>query len=63
VKKAVKSETLMARDVSEKKKVGTGANLANALEEVELTPKEAKSWYKNLIAGRKVLKPNRNKWL
>jgi len=52
----------VARLVPESEKICTGKDLAEALEHVELAPEEAKAWHKDMVAGRKALKPQRNKW-
>jgi len=52
----------VARLVPETEKICTGADLAKALEDVELSPSEARAWHKDLVATRKALKPQGNKW-
>jgi prevent-host-death family protein len=52
----------VARLVPETEKVCTGADLAKGLENVELTPDEARAWHKDLVAARKALKPQGDKW-
>jgi antitoxin (DNA-binding transcriptional repressor) of toxin-antitoxin stability system len=52
----------VARLGPETEKICTGADLAKALEEVELTVEEAAAWHKDLVAARKALKPQGNKW-
>ena len=52
----------VARLVPETEKICTGADLAKALEKVELTPDEARAWHKDLVAARKALKPQGSKW-
>lgn len=52
----------VARLIPETDKVCTGKDLAEALEKVELTPEEARAWHKDLVAARKALKPQRDKW-
>lgn len=43
-------------------KICTGADLARALEKSRLTPEEARAWQKDLVAARKALKRQGNKW-
>lgn len=52
----------MARIVPDGRKRRSGAELAKALAEVDLSEEEAKAWYADLLAARKALKPPRNKW-
>ncbi len=52
----------VARLVPEEEKVCTGADLVRALEEVELTPAEARAWHQDLVAARKARKPQGSKW-
>jgi hypothetical protein len=51
-----------ARMNSDRKKICTGKDLVEALDRIALTVKEAKAWHKDLIAGRKTLKTQKNKW-
>jgi antitoxin (DNA-binding transcriptional repressor) of toxin-antitoxin stability system len=43
-------------------KVCTGRDLAQALAKAPLSASEAKTWRKDLQAGRKILKPPVNRW-
>lgn len=52
----------MARIVPERKRHRTNAELAKALAKVDLSEEEAKTWYKDLQAARKSLKPPKDKW-
>jgi antitoxin (DNA-binding transcriptional repressor) of toxin-antitoxin stability system len=52
----------VARLIPETEKVCTGKDLAEALEHVELTPEDAREWHKDIVAARKALKPQGNKW-
>jgi antitoxin (DNA-binding transcriptional repressor) of toxin-antitoxin stability system len=52
----------MARIVPAGKKACTGPKLAEALGAVDLSPEEARSWYKDLQAARKMLKPPTDRW-
>jgi antitoxin (DNA-binding transcriptional repressor) of toxin-antitoxin stability system len=52
----------VARLAPETEKICTGADLAKALENVELTPAEASAWHKDLVVARKALKPQGSKW-
>ena len=52
----------VARLIPEPEKVCTGKDLAEALERVELTPEDARAWHKDIVAARKALKPQGNKW-
>jgi antitoxin (DNA-binding transcriptional repressor) of toxin-antitoxin stability system len=52
----------VARLIPETEKVCTGKDLAEALEHVELTPEDARQWHKDIVAARKALKPQGNKW-
>jgi prevent-host-death family protein len=52
----------VARLIPEAEKICTGADLAKALEKVDLTPDEARAWHKDLAAARKALKPQGDKW-
>jgi antitoxin (DNA-binding transcriptional repressor) of toxin-antitoxin stability system len=58
----MKNGKAVARLIPEPEKVCTGADLAKALEKVDLTPEEAKAWHKDLVAARKALKPQGDKW-
>jgi hypothetical protein len=57
-----KNRKPVARQIPKKEKICTGADLANALKKVVLPPREAKTWYKEMAAARKALKPQANKW-
>ena len=52
----------VARLVPEAEKICTGADLAKALEKFNLAPEEARAWHKDLVAARKALKPQGDKW-
>lgn len=52
----------VARLIPETEKICTGADLVKSLENVELTPEEAKAWHEDLVAARKALKPQGDKW-
>jgi antitoxin (DNA-binding transcriptional repressor) of toxin-antitoxin stability system len=52
----------VARLSPETEKVCTGRELAEALAKVELTPSEARAWYKDISAARAKLSPPKNKW-
>ncbi|HWC59854.1 MAG TPA: type II toxin-antitoxin system prevent-host-death family antitoxin [Verrucomicrobiae bacterium] len=52
----------VARLVPEAEKICTGADLVRALENVELTPEEARAWHRDLVTARKALKPQKDKW-
>jgi prevent-host-death family protein len=43
-------------------KAGTNSELAKALRKVDLSPAEARAWYRDLQKGRKILIPPKNKW-
>jgi antitoxin (DNA-binding transcriptional repressor) of toxin-antitoxin stability system len=58
----LKNGKAVARLVPETEKVSTGADLAKALEGVALSSEEASAWHKDLVAARKALKPQGNKW-
>jgi prevent-host-death family protein len=58
----VKNGRPLARLVPESGKVCTGAELAEALAAVELSPAEARAWRNDLAAARKNLKPVADKW-
>ena len=52
----------VARLIPEMEKICTGKELADALERVELAPEEARAWHKDLVAARRALRPQGNKW-
>ena len=52
----------VARLIPDDAKRSTGAELAKALAKVDLSEEEAKTWYNDLQAARKSLRPPRNKW-
>ena len=58
----LKNGTPVARLVPHKEKTCTGKQLANALRKVDLTAEEAKAWHRDLKAGRKMLKPPKDRW-
>lgn len=58
----VKNGKPVARLIPDTEKVCTGKDLAEALEHVDLTPEEASAWHKDIVAARKALKPQGNKW-
>jgi hypothetical protein len=51
-----------ARLVPDKEKVCTGRDLAAALAKTRLPTEEAKTWRRDLKAGRKMLKTPVNRW-
>jgi prevent-host-death family protein len=53
----------VARLVPSDEKTSTGHDLAKALAEVDLSPKNAKAWRRDLRKGRKILKAPTNRWL
>lgn len=58
----LKNGSPVARLIPDSKKSCTGAQLAKALEQVDLTKAEAQAWYKDLKAARKALKPVKSRW-
>jgi antitoxin (DNA-binding transcriptional repressor) of toxin-antitoxin stability system len=58
----MKNGKAVARLIPEPEKVCTGADLAKALEKVDLTPEEARAWHKDLVVARKALKAQGDKW-
>ncbi len=58
----LKNGTPVARLVPEKKKAGSIRKLAAALREFDLSPEEARAWYRDLQSARKSLKPPVDKW-
>ena len=58
----LKNGSPVARLIPDGKKRCTGAQLAKALEQVDLTKEEAQAWYKDLKAARKALKPVKSRW-
>lgn len=52
----------IARIIPDGKKSCTGPDLSKALEQVDLTQEEARTWHRDLKAARKALKPLRNRW-
>jgi antitoxin (DNA-binding transcriptional repressor) of toxin-antitoxin stability system len=58
----LKNGSPVARLVPEKKKIGSVRKLAAALREFDLSPKEARAWYHDLRAARRILKPPVDKW-
>lgn len=51
-----------ARLVPDNEKVCSGRDLAEAIEDVELSPEEARAWGRDLRSARKRLKSPRDKW-
>lgn len=58
----VKNGKPLARIVPEGGKICTGKDLAGALAGVGLAPADAVAWRKDMLKGRKVLKPVRDRW-
>jgi prevent-host-death family protein len=58
----LKNGAPVARLVPEKKKTGSVRKLAAALREFDLSPEEARAWRRDLLAGRRILKPPVDKW-
>jgi antitoxin (DNA-binding transcriptional repressor) of toxin-antitoxin stability system len=58
----LKNGAPVARLLPEGEKVCTGRELADALEEIELAPDEARSWFRDLRSARKALKSPRDRW-
>ena len=58
----LKNGTPVARLVPEGKKSCTGPELADALRKVDLPENEARAWHRDLVAARKALKPQKDKW-
>ena len=51
-----------ARLVPPESRSCTGAELAEALRGITLSPKESKAWKRDLRRARRILKPARDKW-
>jgi prevent-host-death family protein len=58
----LKNGTPVARLVPEREKVCLGRDLAEALAGLELSPKNAKAWRRDLQRARKILKPPVDRW-
>ena len=58
----LKNEKPIARTVPDREKVCYGRDLARLLENLELPPREARAWRRDLRAGRKILKAPVDKW-
>ena len=58
----VKNGKPLARIVPEAGKRCTGAELAEALADIELSAADALAWRQDLLKGRKSLEPVENKW-
>ena len=58
----VKNGKAVARLVPESEKTCSGRDLAEALAKTELSDEEARTWYRDLKAARKSIKPPTNKW-
>lgn len=58
----MKNGAPFARLVPDNEKVCSGRDLAKALQEVELSPDEARAWARDLRAGRRKLKAPPNRW-
>ena len=58
----VKNGIPVARIVPDEEKTCTGRELAEALDEVELSPENAKAWHRDLRKARKILKEPADKW-
>jgi antitoxin (DNA-binding transcriptional repressor) of toxin-antitoxin stability system len=58
----LKNGAPFARLVPDNEKVCSGRDLAKALQEVELSPDEARAWARDLRAGRRKLKAPTDKW-
>jgi antitoxin (DNA-binding transcriptional repressor) of toxin-antitoxin stability system len=58
----LKNGSPVARLVPDGKKVCTGAELAEALRQVDLSEADAKAWHRDLKAARKILKPPTDRW-
>ena len=52
----------IARIVPDREKVCYGRDLAKVLENLELPPRDARAWRRDLRVGRKVLKAPVDKW-
>ena len=51
-----------ARLVPDNERVCSGRDLAEVLDNVELSPEEARAWHRDLRSARKTLKKPRDKW-
>jgi antitoxin (DNA-binding transcriptional repressor) of toxin-antitoxin stability system len=58
----LKNGTPVARLIPDGKKACTGPELAEALRHVDLSKEEARAWHRDLMAGRKTLKPPKDRW-
>lgn len=58
----LKSGSPVARIVPDNEKVCTGRDLASAMADAKLSPKEAHAWNRDLWVARKQLKPLTDKW-
>ena len=58
----MKNGAPFARLVPDNEKVCSGRDLAEALQEVELSPDETRAWARDLRAGRRKLKAPADKW-
>ncbi len=58
----LKNGSPVARLVPEKKTAGSVRKLTAALRRSNLSPEEAKAWKRDLVAGRRILKPPVDKW-
>jgi prevent-host-death family protein len=58
----LKNGVPVARLVPHEEKTCTGKQLADALRKVDLTAEEARAWHRDLKAGRKILKPPKDRW-
>ncbi len=57
----LKNGVPVARLVPDEEKTCTGKRLADALRKVDLTAEEARAWHRDLKAGRKILKPPKDR--
>lgn len=57
----LKNGVPVARLVPDEEKTCTGKQLADALRKVDLTAEEARAWHRDLKAGRKILKPPKDR--
>jgi len=58
----LKNGAPVARLVPHEGKKCTGKQLVDALRKIDLTVEEATSWRRDLRAGRKILKPPKDRW-
>ena len=59
---ATRNGSPVTRIVPDGKKACTGPELAEALAGVDLSKGEARTWFKDLRAARKALRPPKDRW-